>query len=356
MADIAFIVDKGCMFSGISGLIDAFAIANRWQAAATGNSSAPLFTTRIVSPDGSAVRVNGGFTIVPDGSLQDIDRPDVIIVPPYLPNVELLPANATAMLDWIETRYRQGASVAALCTGTFVLAETGLLDGRQATTHWFFTRLFKRRYPKVLLEPDRILTRDRGLLCSGSASAFYYLGLHLIEAYGSSLLASNCSKSLLVDPGKTSQASYTVFNVSKGHGDTEILRAQDLMESHFAGAICMEDLARQVGISPRHFIRRFKKATCESPLNYLQQIRIERAKDLLESTAETVNEISQAVGYENSSSFRKLFRESTGLSPSQYRSRFARGGSGMAEAFPSRGKTANHQGNPMICRDSEQNS
>jgi transcriptional regulator GlxA family with amidase domain len=160
--------------------------------------------------------------------------------------------------------------------------------------------------------------------CSGSVSAFYYRGLHLIESFGTPHLAAQCSKSLLVDPGKVSQSSYAVFNVHKGHGDKEILRAQELIESHFADAINMKDLARKAGISPRHFNRRFKKATDETPLNYLQQIRIERAKDYLETTLETVSEITQVIGYENSSSFRKLFREATGLSPSEYRSRFTR--------------------------------
>lgn len=326
MAHITFIVDTGCQFSGISGLIDSFTIANRWHAANTGDWLEPLFTTHIVSQDGKAVQVSGGFQVMPEGALQDCQQIDVIVVPPYLPSADLLPANAAPLLDWIVARYEQGVTLASVCTGSFVLAETGLLDGRLATTHWLYAKLFKRRYPKVLLEPDRVLTRDQGLICSGSVSAFYYLGLHLIESFGSSQLAAQCAKSLLVDPGKASQSSYAVFNVHKGHGDQEILRAQEIIEAHSAGEISMKDLAKKVGISPRHFIRRFKKATDETPLGYLQQIRIERAKDYLETTLETVNGITQVIGYENSSSFRKLFKDATGLSPSEYRSRFARRG------------------------------
>jgi len=324
MANITFIVDTGCQFSGVSGLIDSFTIANRWHATNAGWSE-PLFSTQIISQDGKAVTVSGGFQVIPEGGFDDCQRTDVVVVPPYLPNADFLPANATRMLEWIVARYEQGATIASVCTGTFVLAETGLLDGRLATTHWYYSKLFKRRYPKVLLEPERVLTRENGLICSGSVSAFYYLGLHLIESFGSSLLASQCSKSLLVDPSKASQASYAVFNVNRGHGDEEILRAQDLIESNFTGAISMQDLARQVGISPRHFIRRFKKATDETPLSYLQQIRIEKAKNYLETTSVSVDKITQEIGYENSSSFRKLFREATGLSPSEYRCRFTRG-------------------------------
>lgn len=325
MANITFIIDTGCMFSGISGLIDCFNIANQWHGANTGEWLEPLFTTRVLSQDGKAVKVSGGFQVMPDGGFHDFEKTDVVVVPPYLPNADFLPANASPLLDWIVDRYEHGSMIASVCTGSFVLAETGLLDGKLATTHWFFTKLFKRRYPKVLLEPDRALTRDKGLICSGSVSAFYYLGLHLIESFGSSQLAAQCSKAFLVDPSKASQASYATFNVHKGHGDKEILRAQELIESNFADAMKMEDLAIQMGISPRHFIRRFKKATDETPLRYLQQIRIERAKEYLEGTSETVNEITQVIGYENSSSFRKLFKETTGLSPSEYRSRFTRG-------------------------------
>jgi len=324
MADITFIIDDGCQFSGMSGLIDSFTIANRWYAMNTEQWSTPLFTTRILSQDGKAVKVSGGFRIMPEGAFQDTQPTDVIVVPGFLPTADFLPANARPFLDWIVSRYDQGATIASVCTGSFVLAETGLLDGRLATTHWIYSKLFKRRYPKVLLEPDKVLTRDKGLICSGSVSAFYYLALHLIESFGSSMLAAQCAKSFLVDPSKASQSSYAVFNVHKNHGDQEILRAQEVIETNFADTINMKDLARKVGISPRHFIRRFKKATEETPLSYLQQIRIEKAKDYLETTLETVNGITQVIGYENSSSFRKLFKESTGLSPSEYRSRFSR--------------------------------
>lgn len=325
MADISFIVDTGCQLSGISGLIDCFNIANQRHAANTGQWAEPLFTTRVISPDIKPLQVGGGFSIMPEARLQDVEHTDVVVVPSYLPNADFLPANASPLLDWIVARYEHGAAIAGTCTGSFVLAETGLLDGRLATTHWAYTRLFKRRYPKVLLEPGRILTRDQGLICTGAVASFYYLGLHLIEKFGSPHLAAQCAKLFLVDPGKASQASYAVFNARKGHGDKDILRAQELIESNFAGAMKMEDLARQVGISPRHFIRRFKTATAETPLRYLQQIRIEKAKDFLETTSETVNEITKVIGYENSGSFRKLFKETTGLSPSKYRIQFARG-------------------------------
>jgi transcriptional regulator GlxA family with amidase domain len=324
MAKISFIAADGCGFSGISGLIDSFSIANLWHSANTEKKTEPLFEMEILSPNGKAFCVNGGYQITPDGSFMDIKKTDLIIIPSFLPNVELLRENAKDMLDWIMARYEHGVSIAALCTGSFVLAETGLLDGRLATTNWIYARLFRRRYPKVLLKPERILTQDNGLICTGAVSAFYNLGLHFIEVFGSSELASQCSKALLVDSNRISQSSYVIFNAYKGHGDDKILKAQQWMEFHLTEYVNMENLAEHVGISPRHFIRRFKKATSESPLNYLQQMRIEKAKKILETRTDTVDEITQAIGYENSSTFRKLFKECTGLSPREYRNKFTR--------------------------------
>ncbi len=325
MAKISFMVAPGCSFSGIAGLIDSFGIANLWHADRTsGATTKPLFDTEILSLDGKPVRVAGGYQVWPDGGLADREKTDVTVVPSFLPNVDLVPKNATDMLEWIQKLYRRGSSVAALCTGAFVLAETGLLDHRQATTNWLYVRKFRRRYPRVHLKPNQVLTSDEGLICSGASTAFYSLGLHLIETFGSTDLSALCSKSLLIDTSRTSQASYTVFNAYKNHGDPDIRKAQDYMEARLGETLNMENLARHVGISPRHFIRRFRKATGETPLNYLQQIRIETAKTILETRNATIDEITQTIGYENSGTFRKLFKTHTGLSPREYRDKFTR--------------------------------
>jgi transcriptional regulator GlxA family with amidase domain len=324
---ISFIAVEDCVFSGISGLFDSFAIANLRHSANTGKEAEPLFATEILSADGKALAVNGGFQITPHGSYRDLGRTDIIILPPFLPpHIDAQPKKNRSLLAWITARHQQGAVIAAVCTGTFVLAETGLLDGRLATTNWVFARHFRRRFPKVLLHPERILTEDDGLICTGAASAFYNLGLHIIENFASPELASQCAKVLLVDANRLSQASYSIFSTPKGHGDDGILKAQKLMESHLGENLSMENLAGQVGISPRHFIRRFKKATGESPLQYLQQIRIEKAKKIMETGPDTVEEITRAIGYENSSTFRKIFKKFNGLSPREYRDKFARQG------------------------------
>ena len=182
----------------------------------------PIFSAGTVK-----LSVSGGFQITPHGSFRDLKQTDIIVIPPFLPpHIDTFQENIKDLLTWITIRYKEGISIATLCTGTFVLAETGLLNGRIATTNWAFARLFRQRYPKVLLQPERILTEDSGLICSGSVSAFYNFGLSIIEKYGSSELASQCAKVLLVDANRMSQASYTTFNVYKGHGDDGILKAQ----------------------------------------------------------------------------------------------------------------------------------
>lgn len=325
MAKISFIIDKGCSFSGISGLIDSLNIAALLHGAQTQKSSGQLFETEILSPNGKPVTVSGGYRVSADKAFDEFEKTDMIIIPPFLPNVEILKDFSNDFFNWIIDRYEDGIPIATLCTGTFILAETGLLDDRIATTNWLYTRMFRRRFPRVHLKPDRILTRDKGLICSGTVSAFYHLGLHMIENFGSTDLAAQCSKVFLVDTNRTSQASYAIFNVNKSHDDPAILKAQEWMEEHLSQPIVMEKLAHEVGISPRHFIRRFKKATGESPLSYLQQIRIETAKHILETRSEeTVSAITLAVGYENSSTFCKLFKKYTGLSPREYRDRFSR--------------------------------
>ncbi|GBC62783.1 GlxA family transcriptional regulator [Desulfonema ishimotonii] len=326
MAKITFLAETGCLFSGIIGLIDAFSIANLWHQSMCGETVPPLFETEVVTADGKPVPAHGGIPIHPHKSVNDVAETDMILIPPFLPHVEPLPRRLDELTDWITVRYRDRTRIGALCTGAFVLAETGLLNGKIATTNWHFARMFQRRYPQVRLKPERILTEDDGLICSAAASSFFNLGLHVIETFGSPELASVCSKALLVDPNRNSQAPYVISDFFRDHTDAAILRAQTWMEENYTARFTIDAVAGQIGISPRHFKRRFKKATGESPLTYLQRLRIEAAKKKLETTRENMNEITWQIGYEDSSSFRRLFKKYTGLSPREYREKFSRAG------------------------------
>jgi transcriptional regulator GlxA family with amidase domain len=321
---ITGLVLDGCLFSATAGLMDAFSIANLWQSASGPDDAAPLFETEIVSIDGRPVTALGGVRLEPRRSIADVVRTDVILVPPLLPNIGPPPSRMANVLGWLVDQYRRHTLIGALCTGTFILAETGLLDGKTATTNWQYARLFQRRYPRVRLLPDQVLTEDSGLICSGAATSFFQLALHLIEAFGSDDLARTCAKALLVDPNRASQAPYAIADFPRDHGDAGILKAQQVMAQRFAEALAIDDVAREVGISPRHFKRRFKQALGETPLGYLQRVRIEAAKQRLECSRAPVSEITWQIGYTDTSSFCRLFKKTTGLSPRDYRERFAR--------------------------------
>jgi len=320
---MTFLAAEGCLFSGISGLIDAFSIANLWYRALNKDISDSLFETEIVTVKGEMVSAHGGIRVHPDGALEDVNQTDLILIPAFLPVDQPLTQKAGEISEWLIDRYRARTNIAAMCTGTFMLAETGLLDGKIATTNWQFARRFQRRYPKVHLRMDRILTEEARLICTGAATSMYNLGLHLIRSFGSEELASVCSKALLVDPNRDSQSPYSIFTARKDHGDGSILETQEWMQEHYADNITIDAIAREAGISSRHFKRRFRNATGDSPLGYLQNLRMEAAKRRLETTLDNVNEITFQIGYEDSSTFRRLFKRYTGISPRAYRDKFS---------------------------------
>jgi len=322
MINFTFLAEHDCLSSGISGIIDALSIANTFWQYLEGNPT-PLFTTRIVTPDGKPVTTNGRIVLTPDHSMEDIQTTDMIIIPAFFMPHDLTGARTDLTCDWLRHHYSNGTKLTSTCTGTFLLARAGLLDGKIATTNWLFAGLFKKRFPDVDLRVDRIFTEDSGIYCTGAATAFMDLCLHFIEIYGSARLARRCSKSLLVDHERTDQTPYMVHDFGKNHSDDTILKSQQIMEENFAEKISIDTLSKDAGLSPRHFKRRFKKATGENPLTYLQLLRIETAKRELETTQKPVTEITWGVGYEDINSFRKLFRKHTGMSPKEYRNRFS---------------------------------
>ena len=324
MAGITFLAMENCLFSGIMSLIDALAIANLWRQALNQKDPSPLFEMEIVTEDGKGVRAYGGIPVQPHRSIDEVAQTDLILIPPFLPNINPLPDGLDKLLDWFRDQYKRRTRIGAICTGAFTMAETGLLNGKIATTNWYYARLFQRLYPEVRLMPERILTEDSGLICSGAATAAFNMGLHIIEIFGNEELSLVCAKAMLVDPSRDSQASYVILDLQKRHRDEEVLKAQSWMEANYADNVVMDKVAGYVGLSPRHFKRRFKNATGVSPLGYLQQVRIEVAKRKLETTKENMNEITWQIGYEDSSSFRRLFKKHTGLSPREYRDRFSR--------------------------------
>lgn len=325
MADIVVLAEKGCVSSGIAGTLDAFSVANMWWLAMGEGNGQPLFKPAIVTVDGKPVRENNGIELQPEMAIDQVEKTDLIMVPALFPPFNLKNSRMEKICGWLKMRYASGDCIASTCTGAFILAEAGLLNGKIATTNWQVAALFRKLYPEVKLCVDQILTEEANLICTGAFSAYLDLCLYIIDRFGSPALASQCTKSLLVDPDRC-QAPYVIHGFWKNHADGQVLKAQLWMEENYSQKVSIDALARDVGISPRQFARRFKHATGETPVAYLQHLRIENAKKRLETTLDTVNEITWQVGYEDINSFRRLFVKHTGLAPREYRNKFARPG------------------------------
>ncbi len=329
MPHISLLAAPNCSVSTIAGPVDTFAIANIGHQHLESkkdhtNVIKSLFEWDIVTVDGNPVQGGGGMMVHPDCAVEDVISTDIVLIPGFIPPFDFVGSLDSKICKWLKARYADSVIIATTCTGAFLLAETGLLDGKTATTNWMFADYFKKLYPAVSLSPNQMLTVNQNLICSGATTAFVDLCLYLIENFGSQKLAAFCSKALLMESRRSTQSPYFIFHSQKDHADAQIIEVQNYMENHFTRPISIEKLAIDFGFSPRHFKRRFKKATGDTPLTYLQRLRVEEARHKLETTIATFNEITWQVGYENVNSFRKLFKKHTGLTPKEYQDRFNR--------------------------------
>ncbi len=319
MKHVSIIVPQGeCILSSIIGPFKALRTANDYFLK-TGRQ--PLFDIHLVGLGTDTILYHGLFSVHPNKTIADITKTDLIIIPALQPraltlNVEFIP--------WLSNHYKKGAEVASLCVGAFLLASTGLLDGRKCTTHWMAADAFRQMFPDVELVTEKIITSDRGIYSSGGAYSFINLIVYLVEKYCGRETAIYISKVLEVDYDRANQSQFTIFNGQKVHEDEPIKKAQEYIENNVSKKISVDQLADLFLISRRNFERRFKKATSNTPVEYLQRVKIEAAKKSLESGRENINEIMYAVGYSDSKAFRTVFKKITGLSPLDYRKKYYR--------------------------------
>lgn len=326
---VTILMADHCSATSVAATLEFFETANVLHHYASQKNARPepgnaaLFAVQTASLDGHSVACTGGLRLTPDKALDQVHQPQLIIVPGFMFNILGVLPSLGWMVEWLQLQHRQGSYIASMCTGAFVTAQAGLLDGRGATTHWLFSEQFARRFPKVKLHTERTVTDDGQLLCSGGSTSGSDLLLHLIRKFSSPQLAAECAKKLLVDVAGRSQTPYSSTTFKKNHSDAEILKIQVWLEQRLGQSIVMEQLAEQFGLSMRNFIRRFKAATEQTPIEYLQNLRIERTKFLLESSQAAFDQITLQVGYDDGNSFRRLFKQRVGLTPSAYRKRFA---------------------------------
>ncbi|WP_026374835.1 GlxA family transcriptional regulator [Aestuariibacter salexigens] len=310
--------------SAITGALELFALAGvTWQRM-HGIPPEPKFHVEIATLAGLPVRCINNLTLQAHVAIEDVKKTDLLLIPTIGGRVEDVLQQQSTILPHILRLYHAGADVASNCSGAFFLAEAGLLDGLTATTHWGYADLFRRRFPLVRLQEDKMITQNDRLFCSGGGMAWFDLTLLLIERYCGHDVAAQTAKAHVIDPVRANQAAYGNIRSKKHHHDKDITVVQEWIEEHYSSSLSLEQLATLINTSPRTLIRRFKQATGTTPSRYVQMVRIEAAKKFLETTSLSTEQIINQVGYEDMSSFCRLFKNRIGLSPVQYRHNFRR--------------------------------
>ncbi len=284
----------------------------------------PVFDIHLVGLTGEIRQTTGLFTVNPDVIIDDVDKTDLIIIPALFGDQKKAVERNKEFLPWIIEQYKSGAEIASFCIGSFFLAATGLLEGKRCTTHWRFANDFRKMYPEANLLDDKIMTEDTGIYTSGGAYSYLNLLLYLIEKFAGREVAVLISKSFMIDIDRNSQSPFIMFRGQKEHEDVQIRKAQEFIESNYQDKITVEQLASMLALSRRNLERRFKKATANTVVEYIQRVKIEAAKMSLETSMENVSDIMYKVGYTDTKAFRTTFKKITGLSPIQYRNKYNR--------------------------------
>jgi transcriptional regulator GlxA family with amidase domain len=282
----------------------------------------PRFRVKTVSVDGRPVRTPYGFAMLPECAIDAVVRSDIVIVPTSGLDVEAKLAKNHAIMPWLRRLHDQGAHVVGVCMGAVYLAAAGLLDGRIATTHWATCAEIAVLFPRVTWRPELFITEDERILCSGGVGAAIDVALYLVAKFCGHEVAVQTAKALLLPMPRLMQSGYAALPVSKGHDDAQIRTAEAYLLENFREDVSTEALAERAMMGERTFVRRFKAATGRLPAAYLQSLRIEAAKMMLEHEGRSVGLISEAVGYSDLGFFRALFKRMTGMTPGQYRAQF----------------------------------
>ncbi len=321
--DVSVLLLDGGHASTALGPLEIFQDARALYGTLTGGDATPRFRVRTVSADGEAIRPGTPVTLRPDCALADVERTDLVFVPSAGLGIDAILERNASVIAFLQRAAGEGARVAGVCSGVSLLAAAGLLDGRRGTTHWALAEEFAVRFPQVRWEPDSIVTESDGIYCGGGVYAAFDLALYLVERLCGREVAVETSKSLLIDMPRICQAGFAVLPLSSEHTDEDVRRAEEWIHGHCREDVRFDALARELGMSPRNFTRRFKAATGLAPLEYLQRLRITAARRLLEQGEIRIQDVGGAVGYEDLAFFRRLFKRHTGLSPQAYRARFA---------------------------------
>ncbi len=302
---------------------DIFAAANRVSSRkvlSRKNGDIPsLGLIRVLTMDGESVRTFSGSQLYPDGAITDAEEPDLIIISGVWTEIDDFLKRHRPVVGWLRHQHGRGALIASMHSGSFLLAESGLLDNGVASVYWQLEQDFKQRYPRVIVQSERKITSSGNLFCSAGIGSGLELGLYLVQRVYGIAVAERLSRSFLLDVPRQTPAFQLAFDAFKKHSDKKILAAQQWLESNYGADFLMDELADKVGMGLRSFMRRFKSATGDTPLRYLQRVRIEIAKELLNNSSEGIEQVSYRVGYEDVAFFCRLFKRHANCTPGEFR-------------------------------------
>ncbi len=320
MKHLTIIVPNGeNNLSSIVGTYKIFTKANEYRKA---SGKRELFKIELAGLSKEVEFYDGLFCVKPHTNISNIDKTNLIIIPSLNHNYESTLKQNKLLIDWIEKQYAKGAEIASICTGAFMLASTGLLDGKICSTHWTACDAFRKMFPAVNLQTDKLITHENGIYTNGGAYSFLNLIIYLIEKYYDRPTAIFLSKIFQIEMDRDTQSGFTIFHGQKLHNDEVIQQAQSYIESKIDEKISIEYLSSKFAVGRRNFDRRFIAATGNTPVEYSQRVKMESAKKAFENTRKTINEVMYDVGYNDVKAFREVFRKITGMLPLEYRNKY----------------------------------
>ncbi|WP_236976017.1 GlxA family transcriptional regulator [Membranihabitans maritimus] len=320
MKKLSILVPEGQ--NNLSSIVGPYKIFNKANSFWIETGKKQVFDINLVGTSREIDFYGGLFCARPQTDISSIKKTDLVIIPSLNHNYESAICSNQVLLEWIKKQYKNGSEIASICTGAFLLAAAGLLDNRTCSTHWAASEKFKKKFPKVNLQTDKLITDENGIYTNGGAYSFLNLMLYLVEKYYDRQTAVYCSKVFQIEMDRNRQSSFIIFKGQKMHSDEIVKEAQMLIENECYKKISIAKIASKFPVSRRQFDRRFIKATGNTPLEYAQRVKTEVVKKALETTRKTINEVMYEVGYSDEKAFRQVFRKVTGLSPMEYKERY----------------------------------
>lgn len=319
MKHISILVLKDAVLSSIDAAKQIFTRVNDF---CLYQGKPPMFRVQLIGVEGETSFEKGAYSIRSDELIANIRETDLIIIPMVCGNFKTIVEANAAFVPWIIRLYKNNAEIGCLCVGSFLLASTGLLDGKTCAVHWAAANEFRAMFPAVKVGNDKVITYEQGIYTSGGSFSYLNLILHLIERHAGREMSILAAKMFEIDIDRKSQGSFVIFMGQKNHADEPVKRAQEFIENNYSDKITIEQLTTMVSLSRRNFERRFKKATLNTVIEYIQRVRIEVAKKGLESSRKTIIDLMYDVGYSDTKAFRTTFKKVTGLSPIEYRNKY----------------------------------